>query len=99
MKRPVVLSLLGLVAVTGAIAFVGCTEPTSASQNQRIAWLVRGVAGPGRPAVDDGTVYFLANADSHTVHAFDQKTGAPRWSASTGLSGPGRATIAGCAVS
>ena len=99
MKRPVVLSVRGLVAVTAAIAFVGCTEPTSTSQNPRIAWLVRGVAGPGRPAVDDRTVYFIADVDSHTVHAFDQMTGAPRWSASTGLSGPGRFNIAGCAVS
>jgi outer membrane protein assembly factor BamB len=98
MKIPVALGMCGLVAVI-AIACAGCTEPTPAVRNSSVAWQVRGVAGPGRPAVDDGTVYFLADADSHTVHAFDQRTGAPRWSAPTGLSGPGRFNNAGCAVS
>ena len=89
----------GFVAVMAVMLFAGCTEPTPAVRSAPIAWHVRGVAGPGRPAVDDRTVYFIADADSHAVHAFDLVTGTLRWSASTGISGPGRFNVTGCAVS
>jgi outer membrane protein assembly factor BamB len=61
-----------------------------------VIWHVPGHAGAGRPAVDDSTVYFVAAADSHAVHAFDLASGKIRWTAVTGAVNGGFFSLDGC---
>jgi outer membrane protein assembly factor BamB len=83
------------VAIAGLIAAIAaCSEPSAPASD--VLWYVAGHSGAGRPAVDDSTVYFVAAADSHAVHAFDRATGKPRWTASTGVTGAGTFSENGC---
>jgi outer membrane protein assembly factor BamB len=76
---------------------LGCTAPDVGVPKGAVIWHVRGHAGHGRPAMDDSTVYFVAAADSHIVHAFDISSGRTRWSAPTGAPG-GVFSFDGCLV-
>jgi outer membrane protein assembly factor BamB len=76
---------------------LGCTAPDVGVPKNAVIWHVRGHAGHGRPAMDDSTVYFIAAADSHVVHAFDLSSGRTRWSAPTGAHG-GIFSFDGCLV-
>jgi outer membrane protein assembly factor BamB len=78
------------------VTAVACSEPPTPPGESAVVWHVAGHAGAGRPALDDSTVYFMAAADSHVVHALSIVSGQPRWSASTGLSGTGRFSETGC---
>ncbi|HEX7937564.1 MAG TPA: PQQ-binding-like beta-propeller repeat protein [Gemmatimonadaceae bacterium] len=79
-----------------ACAFAACSSCEPVAPGPRLLWHVHGHAGSGRPALDSTTAYFVAQSDSHVVHAFDLATGKPRWSAPTGAAGS--YSLAGCLV-
>jgi outer membrane protein assembly factor BamB len=63
-----------------------------------VIWHAAGSSGAGRPAADDSTVFFVARADSHVVHAFDIGSGLERWSTPTGAINGGSYSLSGCVL-
>ena len=85
-----------IVGVIVAAIAVACSDSVTPPVTARVLWHVAGAGGAGRPVADDSTVYFVAAADSHAVHAFDIATGKSRWNASTGATGVAIFSQGGC---
>src|SRR5256885_138706 len=88
--------ILGLMLFLG-VGLGSCSREITAPTGA-VIWRVPGHAGGGRPAVDDSTAYFVAAADSHSVHAFDLSSGKTRWTAATGAVNSGFYSLAGCVL-